>query len=94
MNRKCPPDGIIASLTRRLDVHDRGIVTITEGLLLIPDWGGQNAGDLDSDSSFFSQDIRNSWWCYDFKDRHVRLTHYSIRSRWAHHRSHGLLNDY
>jgi hypothetical protein len=40
----------------------------------------QNAADLQSDSRFFSQDATGQWFCYDFKDMRVAVTHYILRS--------------
>jgi hypothetical protein len=41
-----------------------------------------NACDLEGNSAFVSANQPNQWICYDFKHRRVRLTHYSIRSRF------------
>jgi hypothetical protein len=78
-------NGIIASLTRRFDgnVHDRGIVTITASSLLGPECSGRNAADLNSDFPFSSALDSNAWLCYDFKDRRVSLTYYSMRSAFT-----------
>jgi hypothetical protein len=52
-------------------------------------WAAKNAADLESDSAFFSAyrkkegDIphtRNNWLCYDFKERRIVPTHYTIRT--------------
>lgn len=76
-------DGIIHYLTTKYDgnVHDRGIVDITStqlnSYMQIPKY----AADLDNIKSYFcSANIRDSWLCYDFKNRVVKPTHYSIRS--------------
>jgi hypothetical protein len=54
-----------------------------------PDCAAKNAADLDSYSCFQSayrekeEDIphtRNNWLCYDFKERRVAPTHYTIRT--------------
>jgi hypothetical protein len=61
----------------------------TDGLVDNPRWAAQRAADLRTDSSFGSgyrkkkEDImhtRNNWLCYDFKERRVVPTHYTIRS--------------
>jgi hypothetical protein len=83
-------DGIIAQLTRDCggNVHDHGIVTITSSM---PHNYRQVAKNVtDNSPSFFnsghhhsSDDIgheRNNWICYDFKDRRIIPSHYSIRS--------------
>jgi hypothetical protein len=84
MNGNGSLDGIIASLTRRFggNVHDRGIVTISASSLLVSGYSGRNAADLNSDSLFSSSNNADSWLCYDFMARRVKLTHYSMRSAW------------
>jgi hypothetical protein len=51
----------------------------------------KNAADLETDSCFRSacrdkkEDIphtRNNWLCYDFRERRIVPTHYTIRSNW------------
>ena len=74
-------DGIIAHLTRKCDdnVHDKGIVNVTASSAI----GGnppKNAVDPDQSRKFWSENEPNSWICYDFKERRVIPTSYSIRS--------------
>jgi hypothetical protein len=54
-----------------------------------PDYAAKNAADLETDSWFLSayrheeevvSHTRNNWVCYDFKERMVVPTHYTIRS--------------
>jgi hypothetical protein len=54
-----------------------------------PDNAAKNAADLETDSCFYSafhnprEDIphtRNNWICYDFKERRIMPTHYTIRT--------------
>jgi hypothetical protein len=80
-----PLDGIIAHLTResRGNVHTQGIVKVTghhcygEG----PAYAALNAADLTANSYFLSKHEPNQSLVYDFLDRRIRLSHYSIRSR-------------
>jgi hypothetical protein len=74
-----PLDGIIAELTRTAggNVHDRGFVYVSASSV----YGSQparNAVDLDQGNYFQSLNQPNQWLRYDFKDRRIRLTDYSI----------------
>jgi hypothetical protein len=76
-----PTEGIIASLTRRYggSLHDKGIVSITgtpfdKHLNHAP----KNALDLNGASFFHSGPGIGQWLCYDFKQRRIRPTHYTI----------------
>ena len=76
-----PLDGIIAHLTRECggNVHNKGVVKVTSS-------GGSSCGcgdavDLGSYRSFLSKNSPNSWICYDFRERRVTPTSYSIRSQ-------------
>ena len=80
-----PLDGIIAHLTRQChgNVHDKGIVNVTasscyKGALFHP----KNVASL-GDNSFHGSEITwdvNQWICYDFKERRVIPTSYSVMS--------------
>jgi hypothetical protein len=61
------------------NVHDRGIVNIS-GSTTDSSLFAKNVVDLLSTSYFQSNNAPNQWLCYDFKDRKVRPTHYSIRA--------------
>ena len=78
---QCPPplfhpklDGIIAHLTREFggNVHDKGIVYVM-GV-------GENQRDVvELESSvYYLSEFTNSWICYDFNDRRVIPTSYSL----------------
>ena len=78
-----PPklDGIIAYLTHECNgnVHEKGIVNVTASGTddgLVP----QNVVDLKSDHSFGSRYGENQWICYDFKDRRVTPTGYTVKT--------------
>jgi hypothetical protein len=77
-----PPDGIISYLTRKYggNVHDKGIVTITSKSVYKddPEWALRNVADLSSDY-FNSKDEPGQWICWDFHERRVCPTHYTIR---------------
>ena len=75
-------DGVIAHLTRECggNVHDKGIVNVTasSGYENMSDWDPTNAADLGTNSEFGSHDEKGSWICYNFKERHVTPTSYSV----------------
>ena len=74
-----PLDGIISHLTQEIggNVHDHGIVVVTASSI----HSGQPKDIVDmGKSSMYTGDVPNSWICYDFKDRRVIPTSYSIRS--------------
>ena len=77
-----PLDGIIAHLTRGCggNVHKEGVVTVTASSCQGSGREPENAVDLRSNSDFCSNNLANSWICYDFKGRRVTPTSYSIRS--------------
>jgi hypothetical protein len=66
-------------------VHDRGIVDISAKSVYSSSYLGRNAADLQSTTLFQSLDEPDQWLCYDFKNRRVMPTHYSI---------HGYSNHY
>jgi hypothetical protein len=75
-----PLCGIISYLTSQHggNVCDRGIVNVS-GSTIYGSRVAENAVDLLSISYFMSQNQPNQWLCYDFNNRKVRPTHYSIR---------------
>jgi hypothetical protein len=82
-NGASPLHGIIRYLTEKCqgNVHTRGAVTITTNS------SGDSVAclaDLDADNCFYSANAPDQWFCYDFKDRRVVLTHYIVRPhQWA-----------
>ena len=74
-----PLDGIIAYLTRECggNVHNKGIITVTG---TATDYGPRNAVDFGTDSVYESTCKPNSWICYNFKDRRLLPTSYSLKS--------------
>ena len=77
-------DGIIRYLSNACggNVHDKGVVEITSG----PPYSSsasdaaKNVADLTVDSFFRSDNSVNQFVCYNFKDKTIIPTHYSIRS--------------
>jgi hypothetical protein len=75
-----PLDGIIAHLTRVHggNVHDRGVVIVSASSVWNSSTPVRNAVELGERRTFESEMAPNEWVCYDFKDRRVELTDYSI----------------
>ena len=78
-----PLNGIIAHLTRECggNVHRKGVVEVTAS----SDFVGQvpeNVVDLEEPSCYGSDNAKDTWLCYDFKDKRVSLTSYTLRSRF------------
>jgi len=82
-----PLGGIIADLTRKCggNVHEGKVVNVTAGNECSS--SAKCAVDLadKSDSNFGSKNgsLDQQWLCYDFRDKLVRPTHYTIRSRYS-----------
>ena len=74
------PQGIIGVLTRQCggNVQEKGVVEVTASSC----WIGEpkNVVELGTNWFFWSKDESNSWICYDFKERRVAPTSYSIRT--------------
>jgi hypothetical protein len=62
------------------NVHDRGVVTISSKTVVSSDasYAAKNAVDLTATNYFHSHDGADQWICYNFNNRLVRPTHYSI----------------
>jgi hypothetical protein len=91
-----PMKGIVGFLTGECggNVHDTGIVTaIASGILNNnQSYHPEFIADLETDTRFCSPNSSNSWVGYDFKERRILPTHYSMRSAncpkgWHHPRS-------
>jgi hypothetical protein len=78
-----PLNGIIARLSRECggNVHRCGIVNVTASGVCDAADLPENAVDLGTPSTFQSTRDKPSWLCYDFRDKVVRPTHYTIRSQ-------------
>ena len=73
-------DGIISHLTRECggNVHDEGIVNVIASSF-VEGWEPRYAVDFKW-TAYESDNENNSWICYDFKNRRVAPTSYSVRS--------------
>ena len=73
-----PLNGIIAYLTRDCggNVHEKGVVEVTASSL--DDGKAESVVELGTNSSFYSEDVPDSWICYDFKGQRVTPMSYSI----------------
>jgi hypothetical protein len=82
MKSESPFDDIIAGLTAEHggNVSNQSIVAISSSIYSeSPTYAARNAADLTNTSNHFhSKNEANQWLCYDFKNRKVRLAHYSI----------------
>ena len=76
------PQGVIGVLTRLCcgNVHEKGVVEVTAKS--VNPWCGalQNIVELGTDSYYRSHNLPGQWICYDFKERRVAPTSYSIRT--------------
>ena len=89
-----PLKGVIAYLTNRHggNVHERGIVTVTGTACCLPPTDPkyhldmvENLVDLTNmDRAFYSDDIPNSYFEYDFKDLRLSVTGYTVRPASRH----------
>jgi hypothetical protein len=76
-------DALISYLTRKQggNVHDEGIVTVTSKLVFMDInslFGMRYAVDFSSQYYFSSKSEPNQWICWDFHEKRVVLTHYTI----------------
>ena len=80
-------EGIIHYLTVQCggNVHDKGVVEITGGPVVSshPSYALKNIADLTADSYFYSDgSTQEHTVCYDFKEKSIIPSGYSIRSRY------------
>jgi hypothetical protein len=73
-------DGIISYLTTKHggNVDEKGIVTITSKSRMNQGKSPNKLADLADDSWFSSDSQPGQWICWDFHERRVRLTHYTL----------------
>jgi hypothetical protein len=78
-----PLDGIIAQLTRDCggNVVAEEIINLSASSIWGDEYAVDNAVDFDSDEDFATADVPDQFITYDFKDRKVELTGYTIQSR-------------
>lgn len=74
-------DGVIAYLTRVCggNVHKNGIVKITSSGCK-PNFPPECVADFGAPSYYYSTELLDTWICYDFQERSLAPTFYSIRS--------------
>lgn len=75
--------GIIHKLTEECggNVNDKRVIEVSSSPLNSQSQLSKYVVDLDDVTTYFcSSNVRDSWICYDFKDRKVRPGSYSIRS--------------
>lgn len=74
--------GIIHNLTEDCggNVDDRNVVAVTCSSLYHNGYKAKHAFDLDQENYFLSKNQSGSWIKYDFKEKKIIPTHYSIRS--------------
>jgi hypothetical protein len=80
-----PFQGIIAYLSDQYggNVHDRDVVKVTSKSHSEPHLA-KNVANLNSIEGFWSKDSNDEWICYDFKERKIVVTDYSIsNSGWT-----------
>jgi hypothetical protein len=81
LNQEKPFDGIISYLTTKYDgnVHENRVVNLTSSSVR-SDYRFRldSVVDLDSNSCFLSEDEPDQWVCWDFRERRVRPTHYTM----------------
>ena len=84
--RTDPLNGIIAQLTRECggNVHDKGLVEVTSSSC-VPGTAAANVVELETNSCLRTEASGPRWICYDFKERRVAPTSYSIRSEGGAH---------
>lgn len=63
------------------NVNDKKVVEITSSSMYMTSSSPKNAADFDTNLYFASNNEEDAWILYDFKERKVKPTHYSIRSR-------------
>jgi gas vesicle protein len=85
LSARRPLEGILNALSKSCggNVHDRGLVAVTaSGCLEEARFHAKNAADPAGNTVFASANKPNQWIAYDFKNKKLRLTGYSIRSRF------------
>ena len=78
-------DGIMDHLTQTTggNIHDNGTVLITSNSINGSDYNPKNVVDYYTSNCYCSKSEANTFVCFDFKERSVNLTAYSIKSSWG-----------
>jgi hypothetical protein len=78
-------DGIISYLTKKKCGHvmDHDMISITASSVINDRfYPPRNLADFQNQAFFATDNVPNSWVCYDFKNMRINLTHYSIRTSY------------
>ncbi|KAK8852697.1 hypothetical protein M9Y10_017686 [Tritrichomonas musculus] len=62
------------------NVSDKNVVSVTSLNIFSGVYEAKNVVDFDRDNTYFSNNVENNWIKYDFKEKKVHPTHYSIKS--------------
>lgn len=76
-------EGIMRNLSNKIggkNIHENWIIQITSNTQYL-DYKPQNALDFDNDNYYFSNDILDSIVYFDFRNKSVCLTNYSIKKQ-------------
>ena len=75
-------NGILRHLSNQSkgNIHDNGLIEITSNSIVLNLFHPKNLVDYNNDNYYFSKDVSNSFVCFDFKDKSVKLSSYSIKS--------------
>lgn len=75
-------NGIIRKMSQECggNVSDENVVLVTSLNIYLGGYEAKNVVDLDIDNMYFSSNAENNWIKYDFKEKKVHPTHYSIKS--------------
>ena len=75
-------NGILRHLTKETkgNIHDNGTIEITSNSIAFDNYHPKNLVDYDRDNYYFSKDVSNSFVCFDFKEKSVKISSYSIKS--------------
>jgi hypothetical protein len=81
-DRKKPFDGIIAHLTKLYggNVHANKVVRISAKGTTDEYYGPWNVANLKDRSYWVSEDLKNSWICFDFRERRISVKDYVMKS--------------
>jgi hypothetical protein len=70
-------------------VIDRDIVSITASSFFnAQSYPLRDVADFQNRNLFLTNSVANSWICYDFKDMRIKVTQYSIRTRYNYNGNH------
>ncbi|KAK8844869.1 hypothetical protein M9Y10_021040 [Tritrichomonas musculus] len=76
-------DGIMRFLSKTTggNIYDNGTIDITSNSILdIQKYNPKNLVDYDNNNGYASKDDGNAFICFDFKDKSIQLTNYTIQS--------------